>query len=139
MCAVVCAAEYLYIAQVGEKEPSSSPTCPELEALSQPTTKKKKFNHFSLSEAKLLARLIHEHDTNYKVLINGVSKKYLFIILLYVVPFSLQKMARDKFNVFQLTEAQLRRKCMDLQRSSFSYLLEDEDSVMEKEEEGRED
>ena len=36
-------------------------------------------------------------------------------------------MARDKRNILQLTEAQLRRKCMDLHRSSFSYLLEDED------------
>lgn len=52
--------------------------------------------------------------------------------------FSMQKMARDKCNVFQLTEAQLRRKCMDLQRSSFSYLLEEEDSMIEEEKEEEE-
>ena len=101
----------------------------ELEAIAADTPASKQFL-MSPSEAKFVACLILRHGTNYKVsqysphcgwppFVNSLS-----LICFLFLP---QKMARDKENYNQLTEGQLKKKCLYFHKSPYAYLLDADD------------
>lgn len=98
----------------------------ELEAIAAEPPPSKQFV-MSPSEAKFIAYLITRHGNNYKVCISTeyrlVEDTLLCIVLLYTV----QKMVRDKKNYNQLTEGQLKKKCLHFHKSSYVYLLDSDD------------
>ena len=76
----------------------------------------------SPSEAKFIAYLITRHGTNYKVYSGFLLQ--LFVSVFFRVS---QKMVKDKKNYNQLTEGQLRKKCLHFHKSPYVYLLESDD------------
>ena len=95
----------------------------ELEAIAADAPPSKPFV-MSPSEAKFIAYLITGHGTNYKVPLNTLCCESAVSMCVCMI---VKKMVRDKKNYNQLTEGQLKKKCLHFHKSPYVYLLDSDD------------
>lgn len=81
-------------------------------ALEQKAASSRKAREYTLSknEKEIIAKMVEKYGDDYKVCVSIEGPTIFYANVL-------QKMVWDKKNVNQLTEGQLRRKCILLQRS----------------------